>query len=117
MVNRDNTLWVVKEDMLANHEYKDNVGDRKVVIEKGEIIEWRFESDNHFRTIDDKWFWVDDDIWVKHCLKIGKVHDDVNWKNKANTEEIWRLQLFDWVKNGREVYANIKKELEKEVTR
>ena len=111
MTARHGTLWIVKKDMLAEHEYKDYIGNRKVLLEKGEILEWRYESDNHFRTIDNKWFWVKDDVWEEYCLQIGKIHNDVCWKNRANTDDIWRLELFDWIQNGREVYDNIKKEI------
>ena len=111
MTSHHGTVWIVKEDMLANHDYMDNVGNRQVRLKKGEIVEWRYESYNHFRTLDDKWFWVDDETWVAHCLKVAEIDDNVRWKNMANLEEIWRLELFSWVDNGKEIYKNIKKEL------
>ena len=115
MDSQHGTLWIVKKDMLAHPEHKESTGNRLVQIEKGEIFEWRFSSDNHFRTKDNMWFWIDDITLNNFCLKIGKISDDVCWKNIATTEEIWRLQLFSWVENGEEVYKNIKKELQ-EVT-
>jgi len=108
MVNHHGTLWVVKTDMPAIASHSENIGERKVIIEKGEILEWRYESDNHFRTIDDKWFWVRDDVWNEHCLKIANIQESVCWNNIAKTEEIWRLRLFTWIENGREVYESIK---------
>jgi len=106
-MNKHGTLWIVKEDMAAQHEYADYIGIRDVIIKKGEIIEWRFSANNHFRTIDDKWFVVDDETFEKHCLKIGIIHENVCWKNIAKTEEIWRLKLFDWIENGKETYKNV----------
>ena len=103
MTARHGTLWIVKKDMLAFHDYKENVGDRKVLIKKGEIIEWRFENYNNFRTMDNKWFVVKDDVWDEHCLKIGKIHGDVCLKNRANTQQIFELGLFDWIVLGKEI--------------
>lgn len=112
MVSRYRTLWIVKKDMLANHDYKDTIGDREVTIKKGEIIEWRYECHNHFRTMDDRWFWVEDKTWEDHCLKIGLIYEKVSYNNKAKTEEIWRLKLFDWTNEEIEIYQRIKEELE-----
>lgn len=110
-MEKHGTLWIVKEDMLANHNYENTIGERQVLIPKGEIIEWRYQCDNHFRTEDDKWFCVNNEVFEKHCLKIAKIHENVCWKNRAKTEEIWRLGLFDWVENGKEVNDRINKEL------
>jgi hypothetical protein len=110
MSGHHGTLWIVKQDMLAQHNYQEYIGNRKVLIEKGEIFEWRYESDNHFRTRDDRWFWVDDNTLNEYCLKIAKIDEKVCWNNKANTEEIWRLHLFEWIENGKEIYDRIIKE-------
>ena len=107
------TLWIVKKDMLARQGYGDYIGERKVLLEKGEILEWRYESDNHFRTTDNKWFWVNDEILAEHCLKIAKIDEKVRFENKANTEEIWRLCLFTWIENGKDTYQNIMEDIEK----
>lgn len=105
------TLWIVNKDMVAQSDKRNCINGRKVLIEKGEIIEFRFHSYMNFRTIDDKFYCVTEEIWLEHCLKIGEIHSDVSWKNKAKTEEIWRLELFDWVENGNEIYKKIKEEL------
>jgi hypothetical protein len=109
------TLWIVKKDMLAHPSHGESIGERLVQILKGEIFEWRYESDNHFRTMDNVWFWINDETLKSCCLKIGKINEDVSWKNIANTEEIWRLRLFSWIENGEEIYQRIKEETEVKV--
>jgi hypothetical protein len=109
MSNKSGTLWVVKKDMPAYPNSKNNeIGDRQVIIKKGEIIEWRYFSQNHFRTLDDKWFVVDDDIFDTHCLKIAIIDNKILSFNKAKTLDIWRLNLFEFVENGEEILSNIK---------
>ena len=114
MTARHGTLWVVKEDMLADSDYKKTIGERKVLIEKGEVIEWRYESQNHFRTTDDKWFVVNDEVFEKHCLLIGRISENVKYNNIANREEIFRLRLFEWSEDGRNIFNKLKKEIEEE---
>ena len=114
MTDHHGTLWIVKEDMSSKCDKEEAIGNREVIIKKGEIIEWRYSCDNHFRTLDDKWFYVTDEVWNKHCLRIGKIHSDVCWKNKANTEEIYRLCLFDFTDNGDEILKNIEDEIKRE---
>ena len=113
MVAHHGTLWIVKKNMIAKPNHEEVTGNRYVVIEKGEILEWRYESNNHFRTKDNLYFWVDDNIWNEHCLKIAKIDDKVHFNNKAELNDIWRLELFTWIENGKELYHTIKKELEK----
>ena len=102
MVEKDYnaTLWYVHTDMISIPQHNEEIGKRKVIIERGEVIEFRYHSDMHFRTIDDKWFCVTEEVWLKHCIKIGQIWQKVSWLNQAKTEEIWRLRLFDEVKEG-----------------
>lgn len=114
MTAHHGTLWILKQDMLAHPEHPESTGDRLVQLKKGEIFEWRFESYNHFRTKDNMWFWVDDKTLTECCVEIATIFEQVRWKNKATTEEIWRLELFAWNPTGQYVYKHIKKEIEDE---
>lgn len=98
------TIWFVHTDMIAKSDDRNDVNGRKVLIEKGEIIEFRFYSKMNFRTMDDKFYCVDKDTWLKHCVKIGNIWEKVGFENKAKTEEIWRLGLFDEIKEGMAIY-------------
>lgn len=102
------TIWFVHTDMIAKSDERNDVNGRRVLIEKGEIIEFRYHSQMHFRTMDGKFYFVDEDNWLKHCVKIGKIWEKVRFENKADTEEIWRLKLFDEVKEGMLIYKEWK---------
>lgn len=110
----DGTLWIVNKPMLADSDKRNDVNGRKVLIEKGEIIEFRFHSEMHFRTMDNKFYFVSEEVWIEHCLEIAKIIDIVRWNNKATTEETWRLGLFTWCKNGEEIYKKVKEEIKTE---
>ena len=88
---------------------QDYTGDRQVLLKRGEIIEFRFFSPCNFRTIDNKWFRVSEEVWNESCVKIGDIFDSVNSDNVANLEEIWRLKLFDFTGTGKDVYQEINK--------
>lgn len=108
-----NTIWIVKERMEVNSSSTPNSDEkRKIIIEKGEILEFRYPHSIHFRTLDNKYYVVSQEVFNKHCCNIGLIWDKVSWKNDALLEEIWRLKLFDWIPNGEEIYNRIKKELE-----
>ena len=79
--------------MISIPQHSEEIGKRKVIIERGDVIEFRYHSDMHFRTIDDKWFCVTEEVWLKHCIKIGQIWQKVSWLNQAKTEEIWRLRF------------------------
>jgi len=107
MVAYHGKLFCVKMDMLAQHSYEEYIGHRDVVICRGEVIEWRYETPHHFRTKDDKWFNVSDEVLLKHCFIIGTINDGVHFNNIANTEEIWRLKLFTWDVNGKKLFDEL----------
>lgn len=101
---------MAKKDVLAHQDKR--VSKRKILIEKGEIVEFRFNSPKHFRTMEDKYFYVSEEEWEENFIEIANIHSDVVWKNIAKLEEIWRLQLFDWIPQGKELYEKMNKELE-----
>ena len=112
LTNMHGTLWIVNKDMLANFSSIASDIKRKVVIEKGEILEFRYESPLHFRTMEDSYFYISKEIWIDHLLKIGTILEKVRWENKAKLEEIWRLNLYDSTNEERALCRKIKKEVE-----
>lgn len=63
-------------------------------LSKGEKIEIRFPFEWNYRTEDDIYFYSNPEYLIENCKIIGYVLDDVKWKNKANLEEILRLDLY-----------------------
>ena len=87
MTNRN--LFMVKKDVLANQDKR--VSTRKILIEKGEIVEFRFDSPKNFRTMEDKvkslYFKYDK---VNEVLKI-EVGEDIY---EVVEEYTWRVKYF-----------------------
>lgn len=75
---------------------------RKVVIPKGELLEFRYFSPAHFRDINNHYFPVDDS--QLHKLEhVANILDEVKSNNIADLYDILRLQLYKAV-----VYNNRK---------
>lgn len=70
----------------------------KFHLPKGEKIEIRFPFAWNYRTEDSVYFHSEPDYILSKCKLIGKVKEDVRFKNCASLEEILRLDLFDSVK-------------------
>ena len=92
-------LYLVENIMyvsILNHDTKPHkeIGNRKVIIETGEIIEFRYSYGVHFRTRDDKWFYVDEETFKKHCILFGEIFPEIRGKNVATLDEILRLDLY-----------------------
>jgi hypothetical protein len=108
--NYHGTLWFVQTDMIAESDERNCINGRKVLIERGEIIEFRFHSRMNFRTTDDKYFCVNEDTWLKHCVKIGTILERIRSQNIAKTKEILKLKLYDEVKEGMQLYRKYKED-------
>jgi len=93
-------IWIVESDnMYADFHLppKYNPAKRKALIhiKRGEKIEIRHPYAWHFRTEDNVYAHCDEDVLLKCCILFGTVRQDVAWSNKANLEEILRLDLYN----------------------
>ena len=84
----------VKNDFVANPTSCHIIGDRKVIIEKGEKIEIRYPYAWHFRTIDDYYFQADEDVLMENCVYLGEIWEKVRFSNLAKLQQILDLKLF-----------------------
>jgi hypothetical protein len=90
-------LLIVTETFYAKDSSR--IG-RRHEIEKGEIIQFRYQHSAHFRTLkDDKYFVINQETFKSHTEILGTIWSNVESGNQANLNDIFRLKLFDW-KNG-----------------
>ena len=110
------SLWFVIKDFHSKEtSVSDNgVKGRKVLIETGEILEFRYESERNFRDMDNNYWETDIKTWDKCCIRLGTILERVRFENKATLKEIWRLNLFDFDENGKKIYQQYLEELKKE---
>lgn len=66
----------------------------KFHLEKGEKIEIRFPFEWNYRTEDNIYFHSEPNYLIENCKLYGYVLENVRSNNKANLEEIIRLQLY-----------------------
>lgn len=57
-------------------------------INKGELIEFRFEYDAHMRDVDNDYFRIDPSILIVKCIPKYKIEEGTRWNNKLELKEI-----------------------------
>jgi len=93
---RQSSLWIVVKDMLARDSKLevDPPDEYKTTIKKGEIIEFRYHYGIHFRNKENKYFFVEEDVLLKHCDLYGQVLEKTRWENQKTLSEILDEGLY-----------------------
>lgn len=91
-------LEVITDNFYASKDINSSVDlkgrQARIHLKKGEKIEIRFPFAWNYRTEDDLYLHSEPDYLTENCKIFGKILDDVRFKNKANLEEILRLDLY-----------------------
>ena len=97
MINVDKIeLWKAKESIAVERViYNDTEIKRKVLIEKGEIVEFRYHHSIHFRTIDDIYCVLDEETFYRNFEPYGKIYDSVHFANHCELKDIIEHRLFE----------------------
>ena len=72
--------------------------ERRVIVNKGEMVEFRYANDAHFRVNDNKkdlYLYLDEDVFAFSFQHIGKIFSQVSWINKVPMHAIEEYELFD----------------------
>lgn len=85
-------LQVTKPGFAANRMLKE--GERKTLIEVGDIIEITIAYAWHFRTLDGDYFVADEDYILEHCTPFAWRMDVFELRGKMTLEEIMRYQFY-----------------------
>lgn len=87
-------IWEVTTDSFLCDKDKKHFN-RQLKLEKGERIEIRFPFAWNFRTEDNNYLHSTEEMILDNCILFGTVKPDIKWGNKANLEEIIRLELYN----------------------
>ena len=88
-------LWRCKKQIaVENKSQSEEEFKRKILIEEGEIIEFRYHSAIHFRTQDNIYCVLKEDIFYEHFEPYGKIYDNVKANNKCQLKDILEHSLF-----------------------
>ena len=89
-------LWKCKKEIAVEQttqgsdEFK-----RKILIEKREIVEFRYHHSVHFRTRDNIYCILKEDTFYEHFEPYGKIYDNVKFANKCQLNDILEHSLFE----------------------
>jgi len=83
-------IWRALNILMAK-----NGKERRVVVEKGEMVEFRFWHPAHFRTHDGLYLEVSENEFHKNFSYVGDIFDEVRWKNRHTTKQILDCKLYN----------------------
>ena len=87
-------LYIVINDFTAESR---EIG-RRVVVEKGEIVEFRYFSPVHFRTKEDLYLKCEEEHFLKNTEAYGEIWDNVRSRGKHTLAEIIDCKLYEKIK-------------------
>jgi len=73
-------------------------GDRRILIEKDEIVEFRYFSPANFRTHDEIYCSMPEDEFKRNFTLYGKTWDNVSMANRTKLDVILEHKLYDEIK-------------------
>jgi len=103
MTNRD--LFIFKKDTEAKADKRTCT--QAILMKKGDIVQFRFNSPKHFRTLNEEYFSVSDEVWKESVLNVGSVWEKIVWSNKAKLQEIMDLGLYDQTNEEKEIITKL----------
>ena len=77
---------------------EDGKSSRRVFVEKGEVVEFRYFHPVNFRTQDNLYLNCEEEHFLKNTKVYGKIWENVRSRNKNNLKQILECELYDKVK-------------------
>lgn len=68
---------------------------RRVFVEEGEIIEFRYFSPVHFRTQDNLYLKCEEEYFLENTKLYGKIWERVRFRNENTLKQILDCKLYD----------------------
>lgn len=69
--------------------------ERRVFVEKDEIVEFRFFYPVNFRTQDNLYLKCEEEYFLKNTKVYGKIWDNIFFRNKNSLKQILECKLYD----------------------
>lgn len=92
-------IWAAKNDVLCwrGSSEKDKQA-RRIVVNKDELVEFRYEHNAHFRINDDGkdvYLYLDKKDFLENFVCVGKIFHDISWRNQNTMKEIIDARLWE----------------------
>jgi len=89
-------LWKAKKPIATKKiQYSKGEFERKILIEVGEVVEFRYHHSIHFRTQDNIYCVLDEKTFYENFEPYGKIFDAVHFANKCELKDILEHNLYD----------------------
>ena len=95
-------IWRAKNDILCYRgaSAREMVM-RRVVVNDGELVEFRYPHDAHFRIDDggkDLYLYLDEAVFLLNFELVGQVFEEVRFRNQNSMQEIIAARLWKPIK-------------------
>lgn len=92
-------IWRAKDVVACQQTDKKK---RRVVVEKGEMVEFRYQHDAHFRTKDDMYLFLKEEEFRSNFEYVGQVFEEVRFNNRNTLAQILDGVLYNEEKQEEE---------------
>lgn len=93
-------LWKAKKQIAVKKaSYHEGEFERRVLIEEGEVVEYRYHHSVHFRTQDNVYCVLDEKTFYEFFEPYGKIFASVRFANKCELKDILEHNLFEYWQN------------------
>ncbi len=109
-------IWAAKNDVICwrGSGHKDKMM-RRVVVNKDELVEFRFQVGAHFRVNDDGkdlYLFLDEKDFLENFVCVGVVLREISWRNQNTMKEIIEARLWDPLREESKLPPLTMKEME-----
>lgn len=96
-------IWAAKNDVLCYRGSSEKeMRLRRVVVNKNELVEFRYPHNAHFRINDngkDVYLYLTEEEFTKNFVPVGVVFEAVRFRNNNSMKEIIESRLWEPIKN------------------
>lgn len=99
-------IWQVIDDEFwssersdSSHKLREEYEKRTIMInlKRGELIEIRYPTEWHYRTIDNLYLHSEPIDILKHCRLYGIINEDIRFNNRLKLKEILEQRVYKTV--------------------
>jgi hypothetical protein len=91
-------IWAAKNDILCFRGSSENEkSQRRVVVNKNELVEFRYPHNVHFRINDngkDVYLYLDENDFLENFVCVGQVFEEIRFRNQNSMKEIIDSRLW-----------------------
>lgn len=103
-------LWAAKNDAICWRGSSDkDKQSRRIVVNKDELVEFRYEHNAHFRINDDGkdvYLYLDKKDFLENFICVGKIFHEISWRNQNTMKEVIDARLWEPLRDSTQPHTD-----------